>query len=108
MALPQKINNLPAWSLSKINRWADYIELCCINNADHIFSIDDLVDHYLEENGEHIERGENEHSEKYDALINDFVLSCVKFLLNLQLCIYLEHQGTMMTKQNIRGTYVRV
>lgn len=72
MALPQKINNLPAWSLSKINRWADYIELCCINNADHIFSIDDLVDHYLEENGEHIERGENEHSEKYDALINDF------------------------------------
>ncbi|MGG4553887.1 hypothetical protein [Paenibacillus humicus] len=71
MALPDKLNSLPDWSNKASNRWADFIELSCIKNVDHIFSIHDMLDHYSDERPEDLERGSQEHSAKYDQIVVD-------------------------------------
>ncbi len=57
----------PTWSGSKhLNRWADYVELLCIFGEDHLVTIDDIIDYYLDMNPEEAERGSTDHSQKYD------------------------------------------
>lgn len=71
MPLPDKLNSLPTWSSKASNRWADFIELSCLNNIDQEFSIHDMLDHYADERPEDLERGDIGHSAKYDKLMVD-------------------------------------
>lgn len=71
MPLPDKMNILPNWSSKASNRWADFIELSCIKNVDHLFSIHDMLDHYADERPEDLERGSTGHSKKYDQIVVD-------------------------------------
>lgn len=71
MALPDKVNQLPAWSSNDANKWADFIELSCLNNTDHFISLDDMLDHYSDERPEEMDRGSWEHSSKYDRIYSD-------------------------------------
>jgi hypothetical protein len=71
MALPDKINTLPTWSSKDSNKWADFIELSCLNNSDHLISIDDMLDHYSDERPDDLERGSQEHSAKYDQIVSE-------------------------------------
>lgn len=68
MILQQKIETVPTWSKNEINRWADYIELLCLYNADHLISRDDILDRFLDGDTEELSRGESEHSAEYDKL----------------------------------------
>ncbi|MFP7442935.1 hypothetical protein SFC50_04460 [Bacillus infantis] len=68
MALVEKINQLPKWSRKQSNRWADFIELSCLKNKDYYFSIDDMLDHYSDEEPEEMDRGSRDHSSKYDKI----------------------------------------
>lgn len=64
------LEGFPTWTSSQLlNRWADYIELSCLDNLDHLVSIADIIDKYLEEHPEEVERGSSGHSQKYDNLI---------------------------------------
>ena len=60
---------VPNWSKEHINRWADYIEFCCLYMDDHFISQDDVLDLFCDEDPEELKRGETEHSAKYDSLI---------------------------------------
>ena len=59
---------IPKWSKNDINRWADYIELRCIYMDDHLISKDDVLDLFVDEDSDELQRGEAEHSSKYDKL----------------------------------------
>lgn len=58
---------IPNWSKYDINRWADYIELRCLYNDDHLLSKDDVLDLFYDE-ADDWQRGEMEHSARYDQL----------------------------------------
>ena len=59
---------VPKWSKNEINRWADYIELRCLYMDDHLVSKDDVLDIFIDEDLDELQRGEAEHSLKYDKL----------------------------------------
>ena len=59
---------IPKWSKNEINRWADYIELRCLYMDDHLVSKDDVLDIFIDEDLDELQRGEAEHSLKYDKL----------------------------------------
>lgn len=59
---------VPNWSKNSINRWADYIEFRCLYTDDHLLSKDDVLDFFSDEDSEGLQRGETEHSSKYDKL----------------------------------------
>lgn len=69
MCHPDKINTLPDWSKIEYNKWADYIELSCLKNADNLFLLDDLLDHYSDERADELERGTGDHSTVFDRFI---------------------------------------
>lgn len=69
MILQQSIENVPKWSKNDINRWADYVELLCLYNDDHLISRDDILDRFLDGDVEELSRGESDHSAKYDRLV---------------------------------------
>ncbi|MDQ0902753.1 hypothetical protein [Paenibacillus sp. V4I7] len=71
MALSDKIKQLPKWSRNEANKWADFIELSCMKSDDKFMSIDDMLDHYADENPEEMDRGSWEHSSKYDKIYSD-------------------------------------
>lgn len=59
---------IPNWSKNSINRWADYMEFRCLYIDDHLLSKDDVLDFFFDEDSEDLQRGETEHSSKYDKL----------------------------------------
>ena len=59
---------IPKWSKNEINRWADYIELRCLYMDDHLVSKDDVLDIFIDEDLDELQRGEAVHSLKYDKL----------------------------------------
>lgn len=61
---------VPDWSEENINRWADYVELRCLYLDDHLISQDDVLDFVCDEDPEELQRGETEHSAKYDHRIS--------------------------------------
>lgn len=69
MILKDKISKIPNWNKNNINRWADYIELLCLYNEDHFVSIDDVLNIFFNGGMEELQRGEAEHSAKYDDLV---------------------------------------
>ena len=48
MIVKDKISKVPKWSKSNINRWADYVELMCLYDNDHLISKDDVLDIFFE------------------------------------------------------------
>lgn len=77
MILVKKINSLPKWSKNDNNRWADFIELSCLNNQDNFITIDDILDHFTDERPEETDRGSIDHSPEYDKLrskVNDYFI----------------------------------
>lgn len=70
MIREDKILKAPDWSKNNINRWADYIELLCLYGTDHLVSKDDVLNVYFDGNSEELQRGETEHSAKYDKLVS--------------------------------------
>lgn len=69
MIIEEKISKVPNWSKNNINRWADYIELLCLYNDDHLISKDDILDLLFDGDMEELQRGEADHSDKYDRLV---------------------------------------
>lgn len=69
MISKEKITKVPNWSKNSISRWADYIELLCLYNDDHLISKDDVLDIFYDGDMEELQRGESEHSAKYDKLV---------------------------------------
>ena len=69
MIVKEKISRIPSWSKNNINRWADYIELLCLYNDDHLISKDDILDMLFDNDTEELQRGESDHSAKYDRLV---------------------------------------
>ena len=62
-----KLEKKHDWSPSEVNRWADYIELLCINRES--VSIDDIIEEWMDFDFENESaRGESEHSSKMDKL----------------------------------------
>lgn len=59
----------PDWSKSQVNRWADFIELQCLCDKDHLMSKDDVFDIFNDSGLEDLSKGEADHSAKYDKLI---------------------------------------
>lgn len=68
--ISSQVYNLPRWKKSEYNRWGDYIELRCLFDPDHIFTIDDLIDLYSDEKADDLKRGSSEHPIKYDEMEN--------------------------------------
>lgn len=69
MIVKEKINKVPSWSKNSINRWADFIEILCLYNEDHLISKDDVLEIFFEGNIEEFQRGLSEHSAKYDKML---------------------------------------
>ena len=69
MIIKEKISKVPNWSKNDINRWADYIELLCLYAVDHLISKDDVLDMIFNGGMEELQRGEADHSAKYDRLV---------------------------------------
>jgi hypothetical protein len=65
-----KILNIPTWSKSEANRWADFIELYCLHVDDHVVSVDDVLDLFSDNEIEVSGRGTKEHSSQYDTLVS--------------------------------------
>lgn len=66
MIVKEKILKAPIWSKNETNRWADYIELLCLYNSDHLISKDDVLDIIIDGDVEELQRGEADHSAQYD------------------------------------------
>lgn len=69
MIVKEKISKVPSWNKNNINRWADYIEFLCLYNDDHLVSKDDVLGMLFDGDMEELQRGEADHSVKYDSLV---------------------------------------
>jgi hypothetical protein len=54
------------------NKWADYVELLCLNSTDKEISLNDIVTIYKQEGDIDISGGDEDHSKKEDSVFNDF------------------------------------
>ena len=70
MIVKDKISKVPKWSKSNINRWADYVELMCLYDNDHLISKDDVLDIFFEGDIEELKLGEIDHSDKFDKIVS--------------------------------------
>lgn len=69
MALPASDNILNN-TLNHYNKWADYIECLCLENPDHLLTVDDFLDFYLDHYPEETEKGDATHASKQDKFIS--------------------------------------
>jgi hypothetical protein len=69
-----KLEPFPTFSKTlEKNKWADFLELLCLESSDKEISLNDIITMYTQEELSGISNGDERHSETIDALRADFV-----------------------------------